>query len=442
MSLAKSRAKKIETDQKLPSSTDVVIIGGGILGVCTAYFLSKRGIAVTLCEKGVIAGEASCRAHGQVASAGFGATKMELLVESKRLWGSLSDAIGDGIGYRKNGYTSPCDSGKDLEIVESWFESIKHYEPEGAIVGGEEAQRLVRSEHSWAGAYHNPTDGCAEPALATSAIATAARKMGVTIVESCAVRGLECQAGRVSAVITEKGVVQTNTVVLAGGAWSMLFARSIGVYLPILNVDATCQSVAPIANGPDGTGDLPGVSWRREWDGGYSLCVIGVTVPIVPAMFRIGTKFIPTFKELGHHWELKISLGRQFLTELQTPSTWPLDKPSPFERSRISCPRVEEEWTRKTCQRIIENIPSFQGMQVRDEWAGYIVTTPDNMPTISPVNKVPGLHLLTGFNYGLTMGPGAGNLMADLITGDKPTIDPTPYRYERHIDGTKLIVVG
>ena len=70
------------------------------------------------------------------------------------------------------------------------------------------------------------------------------------------------------------------------------------------------------------------------------------------------------------------------------------------------------------------------------------MTTPDNMPTISAVEKVPGMHLLTGFNYGFTMGPGAGKLMADIVTGDKPSIDPGPYRYERYIDGTRLKVVG
>lgn len=81
-------------------------------------------------------------------------------------------------------------------------------------------------------------------------------------------------------------------------------------------------------------------------------------------------------------------------------------------------------------------------MKVREEWAGTIVTTPDNMPTIGPVEKIPGLSLLTGFNYGFTMGPGAGNLMADLISGDKPAINPAPYRYERYIDGTQLKVIA
>ena len=442
MNLANSRAVRIETDQKLPSSTDVVVIGGGILGVSASYFLAKRGIAVALCEKGVIAGESSSRAHGQVASAGFGWQKMELLVESKRTWNVLSEAIGNDIGYRKNGYIAPCYSREDLEFWGSWFDTIKQYETEASMLNGEKAQHVVPTDRTLTGAYYNPTDGCAEPALSTSAIATAARKLGAKIFENCAVCGLDYKAGRISEVITESGSIQTDTVVLAGGAWSMLFARSIDVDLPILNVYATCQSVAPITNGPDGTGDLPGVSWRRELDGGYSLSVIGVTVPLVPAMFRMGLKFLPAFKELGHHWELKYSVGRQFISELFTPPIWPMNKPSPFEKMRIFLPEIEDDYIRSARQRIIEYFPSFKDMKVREEWAGIIVTTPDNMPTISSVQKIPGLYLLTGFNYGFTMGPGAGNLIADLITGDKPTIDATPYRYERYIDGTKLTVVS
>lgn len=437
-----SRAARIESDQNLPATAGVVIIGGGILGVCAAYFLAKRGIAVSLCEKGVVAGEASSRAHGQVASAGFGPEKMELLGESKRIWGELSKTIGNDMGYLKNGYIAPCYGNEELEFWASWFETIKQYEPEASMLSAEEAECVLGSERSLTGAYSNPSDGCAEPAVSTSVFATAARKLGVKVFENCAVRGLGYKAGRVCEVITERGAIQTDTVVLAGGSWSMLFARSIGIDLPILDVYAACQSIAPITGGPEGTGDLPDVSWRRELDGGYSLSVIGVTVPMVPAMLRIGPKFIPAVKELAHHWELKYSLGRQFFTELFTPATWKLDAVSPFEQNRIQNPEVENYFLQSARERVVNYFPMFQGMKVREEWGGTIVTTPDNMPTISPVQSIPGLHLLTGFNYGFTMGPGAGKLMADIISGDKTSVDPEPYRYERHIDSSKLTVIA
>ena len=436
-----SRANPIIGDTVLPSSADVVIIGGGLLGICTAYYLAQRGVSVTVCEKGVVAGEASGRSLGQVASAGLGVEKMDLLLDAKRRWMELSEAVGTDLGYRSNGYVAPCANAAELDVWDKWLAAVAQFEPEARLLDAEAARRRLPAGIDWYGAYCNPTDGCAEPTMAAPAIAMAAREFGANIIESCAVRGLERSAGHVSAVVTEHGSIQTGNVVLAGGAWSMLFARSLGIYLPILGIDATGQSVAPVTDGPEGTSDLPDATWRKEPDGGYTVSVIGGIVPIVPAMLRIGWKFLPVLKEHGRHWDLKIRIGRQFLEELFTPSSWPLDQPSPFEKRRILDRPPAGEFNRQARETMASAIPAFNGMQVREEWAGVIITTPDNMPTISPVAAVPGLNFLTGFNYGLTMGPGAGRLMADLITGEQPAFDPSPYRYERYIDGTKLEVM-
>ena len=202
-----------------------------------------------------------------------------------------------------------------------------------------------------------------------------------------------------------------------------------------------CQKVDSVGHGPDVTGHGYDVGWRRETDGSYSIAGIGATVPIDPAMFRSGHRFLPAFKDQFHKWNLKFSLGRQFFEELTTPTTWALDKPSPFEEIRVLVPDVNESFTQRAAKIIAEEIPAFDGMRVREVWAGVGVNTPDYMPMISPVKSVPGLNLLTGFSDGLTQGPGAGKLMADLITGQKPQIDPSPYRYERYIDGTRLSVI-
>lgn len=60
------------------------------------------------------------------------------------------------------------------------------------------------------------------------------------------------------------------------------------------------------------------------------------------------------------------------------------------------------------------------------------------MPVISGVEGIPGLFLGTGFYYGLTMGPAAGQALADLVSGQTPAFDVRPYRYERFIDGSML----
>jgi glycine/D-amino acid oxidase-like deaminating enzyme len=83
--------------------------------------------------------------------------------------------------------------------------------------------------------------------------------------------------------------------------------------------------------------------------------------------------------------------------------------------------------------------PSFAKAQVAESWGGLIDVTPDAVPVISPVEAEPGFFLATGFSgHGFGIGPGAGRLMADLVAGDAPAVDPAPFRYSRFIDGTPV----
>ncbi len=188
---------------------------------------------------------------------------MELLVESKRLWAELSEAVGADLGYQRNGYIAPCTDDQASSVWQEWLKGVATYEPEAQILDAEAARQHVPAAIPWSGAYFNPSDGCAEPTMSTSAIATAAQNLGATIVESCAVRGLERSAGHVSAVVTELGNIQASTVILAAGAWPMLFARSIGVELPILGIDAPGQSVAPVTDVPPGYRRFTGCKLAR-----------------------------------------------------------------------------------------------------------------------------------------------------------------------------------
>src|SRR5260370_36028970 len=81
--------------------------------------------------------------------------------------------------------------------------------------------------------------------MAVPALAAAARKHGVTIHQGCAARGLETRGGQVRAVVSETGSIRTQSVLLAGGAWSSLFCRRHGIELPIGLVNATACRTTP-----------------------------------------------------------------------------------------------------------------------------------------------------------------------------------------------------
>ena len=105
---------------------------------------------------------------------------------------------------------------------------------------------------------------------------------------------------------------------------------------------------------------------------------------------------------------------------------------------RILQPTANPRLIQRAWNDLCRDVPAFRTGQIREVWSGALVAPPDNVPTMSPVRSMPGLFLATGFTYGLTMAPAVGKLMAELIAGDTPHLDPRPYRYERYVDGTTL----
>ena len=80
----------------------------------------------------------------------------------------------------------------------------------------------------------------------------------------------------------------------------------------------------------------------------------------------------------------------------------------------------------------MRSFPAFAGMTVAERWAGVVDATPDGVPVISEVASLPGFYIASGFSgHGFGIGPGAGHLMADLVMGETPIVDPAPYRYQR-----------
>ena len=117
------RTKKIASDESLPRSADVVIIGGGIVGAATAYYLARRGLSVALLEKGYIGCEQSSRNWGWCRQQNRDMREMPLSVLSMRLWDGLADEIGQDLGFRRTGLLYASDDDKQLAEWEKWQET-------------------------------------------------------------------------------------------------------------------------------------------------------------------------------------------------------------------------------------------------------------------------------------------------------------------------------
>ena len=429
----------VASDPAQPASTEVVVIGGGIVGVCTAFFLSLQGVPVVLCEKGEIAGEQSGRAWGWCRTAGRDSREIPLARESLRLWHDMNRLTGTETGFRRAGIVYLCQTQADLQKRQSWLDLVAnaHRLDSRLITRDQAARTLPGLAGRWAGALFAPTDGQAEPTVATAAIAEAARRNGAIILTQTAVRGIETQGGQINGVVTENGRIDCDSVVLAGGVWSSLFAGNLGLRLPLLKILSAAMRIAPLPGGPDMSVSGPGFGLRKRMDGGYTIGNWSSNIAdTVPDSLRYRADFAQLLKM--QRGTVKQRLGRQFLTDWRTPRSWALDAETPFERTRILDPEPHQPILEQAQDSIVAAFPVFNDMDVLDMWGGAIDVTPDAVPVISPVDTIPGFFIATGFSgHGFGLAPGAGRLMAQLVMNEAPVADPAPFRYSRFTDGSR-----
>jgi glycine/D-amino acid oxidase-like deaminating enzyme len=431
--------EKVIPNDTLPKRADVVVIGAGIIGICTALELAERGLSVVVVEKGEVAAEQSSRNWGWCRQMGRDAREIPLILESLKLWRGMNERVGAETGFRQCGIAYVADSEKELAEHESWLNN--HAKPNGIasqlINSDAVADLLPGSTVRWKGALYTPTDCRAEPFIAVPAMARALQRLGGQAFTQCAARGFETSAGAVSAVVTERGVIKCDRVVLAGGYWSRRFLHNSGVSFPQLGVLSSVMRTAAIETRITTSFSAGKFTARKRMDGGYTVTHNHVSVAdLVLDSFRLFFDFLPIYKLA---WQgLRLRLGKRFIEEAKLARKWQLDQVSPFESVRILDPEPAQWILDEAAAEIKKAFPAFQTMQIAERWGGVIDATPDAVPVISALAQQPGLFLASGFSgHGFGLGPGAAKLMAQIVTGEKPCVDPTPFRFERFRDGTR-----
>ncbi len=423
----------------LPKSADVVIAGGGIVGVCAAYYLAKAGISVVLCEKGRIGGEQSSRNWGYVRQQGRDPAELPTIMESLRLWRGLGEEVGEDLGFRQTGVIYAADSEADMASYDSWLDIAKQHQLDTRLVSAQELKTLLPdADGKWVGALYTPSDGRAEPGKAAPAIARAAERGGAHVATECAVRGIETEGGRLAHVVTERGTIKASTLVFAGGAWSTLFCRNLGFELPALNIRSSVLRTSPAPVVTEGAVWSKQVAIRRREDGGYTVSHGYATeFLLTPSVLRYGHRFLAAYKM--ERKRLRVRLKRQFFDELLRPAKWRNDEVTPFEKTRVLDPPPNAAILNEAFANLKTVYPSLKDVSVAERWAGMIDVTPDAVPVISPVESLPGLYLATGFSgHGFGIGPGAGKVVAEMVSGGAETIDRSPFRYSRFFDGSEV----
>ncbi|MYA89611.1 MAG: FAD-binding oxidoreductase, partial [Boseongicola sp. SB0662_bin_57] len=226
-----TEATPIAHADPIPEAADVVVVGAGIIGTSTAWFLGQQGVKVALIEKGRVAGEQSSRNWGWIRQQGRDRDELPIVMESNRIWRNLAAETGEkDLAFEGCGLAYLAEDDRALARYEEWHDLAREHQLDTRMLSPAEAREACPGlGGQWVGGMLTPSDGRAEPFVAVPALARAARRFGVSITEDCAVRTLETSAGKVFGVHTERGPVRADRVVLAGGAWSTCFARNAGI---------------------------------------------------------------------------------------------------------------------------------------------------------------------------------------------------------------------
>jgi glycine/D-amino acid oxidase-like deaminating enzyme len=423
----------------LPERAEVTIIGAGIAGCSTAYFLAKAGVPVVVLEKGRVAGEQSSRNWGWVRKQGRDPRELPAIIESLKIWPGLEKELQADIGWTRAGVTYVATEEAQLARFEEWLGFAKPYQLDSRLLSVKQTEDLLGTTNErWLGALHTPSDGRAEPTEAVPAMAKAIERLGGRVIEGCAVRTLETQAGRVSGIVTEHGSISCSSVVCAAGAWSSLFNRNLGISLPQLRVHSSVMRTEPATLVSESAVWCDDFAFRRRQDGGYTIAGDGgSTFEIVPDAFRFFRTFFGAVRMSRN--DLRIRLSGEFFRQLRTPTRWRADEVTPFERIRVLDPEPDAAVLAKALKAARATLPGFADLKMAESWAGMIDVTPDIIPVLCAIEDPAGYYIATGFSgHGFGLGPGAGLLMSELIMKGEARVDLNPFRLSRFFDGTKM----
>ena len=352
-----------------PTTADVVVIGGGVMGASAAYHLAARGIKnVVLLEKAPFLGmEATGKCAGGIRYQFSTEINVRLSLLSLPMLERFEEELGQAIDLRWPGYLFLLDNAHDLAVFRNNVALQNRLGiPSRILAPSEVAARvpLLNLEGIIAVGWHD-RDGLADPNGVVQGYAAGARRLGAQFFTETEVTGIRVAAGRVAAVETPAGSIATRTVVNAAGPWAGQVAALAGV-------------------------DLPIVPLRRQ---------IVITTPLqgIPEDFPFVLDFS---RSLYFHRE-----GQGILTGQSNPNETP-----GFDQT------IDHAWTEQHLERAMWRFPLLERAGLLREWAGLYEVTPDAHPVIDGLADPAGLYVVAGFSgHGFMHGPIAGLLIAEMI---------------------------
>jgi sarcosine oxidase subunit beta len=368
---------------------NVVIIGGGIMGAATAYWLARAGIRdVILMEAGDVASGSSGKPLGGVRSQFSDVTNVELGLRSLRTYARFREDLGVDIGLQTVGYLFALRSEQDVVHHEASIQLQNAMGVPSRMIDAAQARALCPylDDAQILAATWSSNDGFARPVDAVHGLVSAAAAFGVQMRTHTRVVGIDAGPAQTASVRLDDGSsVGTPTVICTAGAWSRQIGAMVGV-------------------------DLPVVPKRRE---------IAFTPPLDPRPPRI--PFTIDYSTTAY---FHASENDGLLLGWADP-----DQPEGFEVE------VTDGWHDNLRAALMTFAPDLADVPISHGWAGLYEITPDCNALIGE-SQAPGFRFLyaTGFSgHGFLQGPAVGECVRDLVLGRTPVVDVSGFTAERFL---------
>lgn len=384
----------MSTDDQVPARADVVVIGGGVIGLSTAYHLARAGAGdVVLLEQDALGSGSTCKAAGGVRAQFSDEVNIRLAQRSLEVFGRFEELFGQPIDLHRVGYLFLLEDAGDVADFERAAARQNSLGVPTRMIDPEEARRLsplISTQGLLAASWH-AGDGHCSPESVVQGYARAARRAGARLVSGCAVTGAEVEEGggggpgRIRAVLTGAGRIETEQVVCAAGPWSGQVAGWFGVDLPVEPLRRQIVCTGPVPGRGDGTPmTIDFTSSFYFHDEGPGL-LVGMSDREETAGFKLGR---------------------------------------------------DDAWLPGLAAAIERRAPALADVELRSGWAGLYEMTPDHNGLVGMAHALPGFAYATGFSgHGFLMGPAVGEVVAALVLGEEPPVDVSDLGVGRFADG-------
>ena len=393
----------------MTSSPDVLVIGGGIVGAATAYQLARRGASVMLLEAERLAFGATGRNLGYIwLHTRRRGPELDLVMPTRDTLASLAEELGADFGLRTNGGLIYFTTEDQAVVMREFVERRTADGVPMRLLDGDEARDIAPIlPDSVIGATFCPLDAQVDPTRYVGAFGAAAQRAGAQILEGTAARTIETDGRHVTRVQTDIGPISAGHVVLAAGAWSPYLAAQLGVEVPIAPMRLQIVQTEPMAPRLDVV--LYGPAAVKQY-----------------AIFRE----LPTYRPEPFETALEDRLGLALLESA-------CQKADGSYLLGIAMDFPGFDWKPDLAgvslisEGMAEALPELRASRFARAWAGVLPLTSDSLPIIDRLPGFDDVILASGHVFGNGAGPTTGRLVADLVCGGEPIIDPAPFRFDR-----------